>query len=187
MVGLVWVFIIEDMVCGAPVATGMVTAMVTEEVIIMGTGEAITRVGAPDTVQVIDPEVVTVPICTEIVPPVFDLRDPRGIPQPEIIRRERNHDLRVNPIICTPIRVEMCTGNKIMGMYSSGRTANGKAPVRTVQDRARSTGNLNPDKGEVAIIITTTGAEAVAEQVADQEEVEAGEGSIFAPHLWGPS
>jgi hypothetical protein len=186
MVGLVWVSITGDMACGAPEVTGMVTAMVTEEVIIMGTGEAITRVGAPDTVQVIDPEVVTVPICTEIVPPVFDLRDPRGIPQPEIISRGRNQDLQVNQIICTPIRVGMCTGSKITGMYNSGRTVNGKVQVRIGRDRARSTGNLNPDKGEVAIIITTTVAEAVAGQVVDQEEVEDVEGSAVALHWRGP-
>ena len=80
MVGLVWGFITGDMVCGAPVAIGMVTDTDIEEVITMDTGEGTTQADDRDIGQAIEPEVAIVPICIEIVPPVFVLPDPHGIP-----------------------------------------------------------------------------------------------------------
>ena len=132
MAGSALGFIAGDMECGVPEAIGMVTDTDTEGAITMDTGGDIVQAGVPVTV----PEVVIALICTEIVPRAFVLPDQQGIQQPELIRREHNHGLRTSPIICTPIKVGMCTGSKIMGMYNSDLMANGKI-VKTARGRAR--------------------------------------------------
>ena len=121
---------------GGPEDTGMATAMDIAGDFITDTGEDTMLAGAQDTGQAIVPEGEIALICTEIVLPVYGLRDPQGIPQPGVINPERNRAHQVDLITCIVTKVGMCTVNKTMEMYSSGQTVNGKIPAKG-PDQAR--------------------------------------------------